>query len=71
MKEQDINAFIEEMESIGDVWESEDVERVYGNSTLDKALSDRKSALGSFFDIIGKVINSKKEDLRWRNIRFN
>lgn len=59
MKDQDINAFIEEMESIGDVWESKDVERVYGNSTLDKALSDRKSALGSFFDIIGKVINSK------------
>lgn len=59
MKKREIDTFIEEMESIGDEWEPEDVERVYGNSTLDEALSDRKSALGSFFDIIGKVINGK------------
>lgn len=59
MKKREIDTFIEEMESIGDEWEPEDVERVYGNSTLDEVLSDRKSALGSFFDIIGKVINGK------------
>lgn len=58
MKKQDVAEFIEEMESLGDIWTPEQVEDVYGDSTLDKALADRKSSLGSFFDIIGKVINS-------------
>lgn len=58
MKKQDVAEFVEEMEAIGDVWTPEQVEDVYGNSTLDEALADRKSTLGSFFDIIGKVINS-------------
>lgn len=58
MKKQDVAEFIEEMEAIGDVWTPEQVEDVYGDSTLDEALADRKSSLGNFFDIIGKVINS-------------
>ncbi|WP_268890089.1 hypothetical protein [Mogibacterium kristiansenii] len=37
-----MNLFIEEMEEIGDVWEPEDVERVYGVSSLEEALEDRK-----------------------------
>ena len=57
MKKKDINAFIEEMEEIGDEWTPEQVEDVYGNSTLEEALADRKSSIGTFFDIIGKVIN--------------
>ena len=57
MKKSDIETFIEEMEAIGDVWTPEQVEDVYGDSSLEEALADRKSALGSFFDIIGKVIN--------------
>lgn len=59
MKKKEINEFIEEMEPIGDKWEPEDVERVYKDSTLEEALLSRKSVLGSFFDIIDKVINSK------------
>ena len=58
MKKKDIDAFIEEMESIGDEWTPEQVKDVYGNSTLDDALTDRKSSVGTFFDIIGKVINN-------------
>ena len=58
MNKHDVAEFIEEMEAIGDVWTPEQVEDVYGDSTLDEALADRKSSLGSFFDIIGKVINS-------------
>lgn len=58
MNKQDVAEFIEEMEAIGDIWTPEQVEDVYGDSTLDEALADRKSSLGSFFDIIGKVINS-------------
>lgn len=59
MKNKDVAVFIEEMEAIGDDWTPEQVEDVYGDSTLEEALADRKSALGTFFDIIGKVINSK------------
>ena len=45
------------MEAISDEWTPEQVEDVYGDSTLEEALADRKSALNTFFDIIGKVIN--------------
>lgn len=58
MKKQDVTNFIEEMESIGDIWTPEQVNDVYGDCTLDEALADRKSSLGSFFNIIGKVISS-------------
>ena len=57
MKKKDIAAFIEEMDSIGDEWTPEQVEDVYGDSTLEEALADRKASVGIFFDIIGKVIN--------------
>lgn len=58
MNKQDVAEFIEEMEAIGDIWTPAQVEDVYGDSTLDEALADRKSSLGIFFDIIEKVINS-------------
>lgn len=57
MKKSEVNLFIEEMEEIGDVWDPEDVERVYGNSSLEEALEDRKTSLGKLFDIIEIVIN--------------
>lgn len=57
MGKKDVAAFIEEMESIGDEWTSEQVEDVYGDSSLEEALDDRKATLGTFFDIIGKVIS--------------
>ena len=57
MKKKDIAAFIEEMDSIGDEWTPEQVEDVYGDSTLEEALADRKASVGIFFDITGKVIN--------------
>lgn len=58
MKKKDIDTFIEEMESIGDEWTPEQVEDVYGDTTLEEALADRKSSVGKFFDIIRKVINN-------------
>ena len=57
MKKKDVAAFIEDMKSIGDEWTPEQVEDVYGDSSLDEALADRRASLGTFFDIIGKVIN--------------
>ena len=60
MKKSDIAIFIEEMEAIGDFWTPEEVEDVYGDSTLGEALAHRKSSIESLFDIIGKVINGKQ-----------
>ena len=57
MKKKDIDTFIEEMESIGDEWTPEQVEDVYGDSTLKEALDDRKSSVNTFFNIIDKVVN--------------
>ena len=57
MKKKDVATFIEEMEAIGDEWTPEQVEDVYGDTSLEDALDDRKAAVGTFFDIIGKVIN--------------
>ena len=57
MKKKDIATFIEEMESIGDEWTPEQVEDVYGDSSLEEALADRKASLGKLFEIIGKVVN--------------
>ena len=57
MKKNEVETFIEEMESIGDMWTPEQVEDVYGDYSLHDALSERKESIDSFFDIIGKVIN--------------
>lgn len=57
MTRNEINEFIETMEEIGDVWEAEDVERVYGDYTLESALSERKSEIGQFGKIIETVLN--------------
>ena len=58
MKKSEIAEFIEEMEMIGDVWTPEQVKDVYGDSSLDEALADRKASIGTFFDNLGKVTNN-------------
>ena len=57
MTKKDVNTLIEEIEAIGDEWTPEQVEYVYGDSSLEEALDDRKAVLGTFFDAIGKIIN--------------
>ena len=57
MTKAEIATFIETMEEIGDVWTEEQVEDVYGDFTLDEALTSRKSSFSKFTDIIDKVIN--------------
>lgn len=58
MNKREIAEFIEEMETIGDVWTPEQVKDVYGDTSLDDALADRKASIGTFFDILGKAINN-------------
>lgn len=57
MTKQEILEFIEHMEEIGDQWDEDQVADVFGNTTLEEALKERQSQLGSFFGIIGKAIN--------------
>ena len=57
MTDIDVQTFIERMEELGDVWEKEDVERVYGDKSLDQALSDRMGDLNTFGNIIATVLN--------------
>ena len=57
MSKREIREFIRLMAQIGDEWEEEDVERVYGHMSLQEALADRRASLGMFFDAIGRVIN--------------
>ena len=57
IKSLTLDELTKEMEAIGDEWTPEQVEDVYGDSSLDEALADRKASLGTFFDIIEKVIN--------------
>ena len=60
MNDIEINTFIERMDEEGDIWEHEDVERVYGDISLEEALQDRMNELHWFADILDKVINRRK-----------
>ena len=57
MKKSDVRTFIETMEELGDIWTEEQVQDVYGDTSLKKALKDRRASLSIMSDIIGKVIN--------------
>ena len=57
MTKAEINTFIETMEEFGDTWTADQVEEVYGSSTLKEAIADRKSSHEKMADLIGKVIN--------------
>lgn len=57
MTKVEINTFIETMEEFSDIWTADQVEEVYGNSTLKEAIADRKSSHEKMADLIGKVIN--------------
>ncbi len=60
MTKSEIETFIERMEEIGDVWEEADVERVYGDRSLEEALEDRMGDMMAFGNIISTVINGGK-----------
>ena len=59
MNDIEIEVFIEGMEEIGDVWEKEDVKRVYGDRRLEDALNDRIGDMQVFANIINTVLNQK------------
>ncbi len=56
MNSRERKYFIERMEEMGDIWEDEDVKRVYGRKSIEEALSDRMSDMQAFANIMGMVI---------------
>lgn len=57
MTTEEINTFIETMEEFGDVWTVERVKDVYGDKSLEEAISDRKAIHAQFGSIIGTLLN--------------
>ena len=57
MTKTEINEFIETMGEFGDEWTPEEVERVYGNTSLQDALDDRKSCVAKFAVGIDAIMN--------------
>lgn len=49
--------FIETFEDIGDIWTVEQVMDVYGDTSLDDAIADRKASLSHLVDIAKTVLN--------------
>ena len=57
MNKTEIQTFLEEMKSIGDIWTPEQVEKEYGDYSLEEALKDRKPLVAQFLGNIAKIIN--------------
>ena len=62
MNDLEIGKFIERLKEIGDVWEEDDVRRVYGEYSFDEAMEDRMTDINMFADIVGKIINSRQHN---------
>ena len=56
MTPKEINTFVETMAQLGDVWEPQVVEGIYGDCTLQEALEDRKMQLEAFDNALKNVI---------------
>ena len=61
MTSKEINQFINLMNENGDKWSPEDVERAYGESSLNDAIQDRVNDLNWFSGIIDKVMNNPQQ----------
>ena len=57
MRKDEIDAFVDAMEDMGDEWSPEDVERVYGKKSLEDALADRRNDLMTVAGFIGNLLN--------------
>lgn len=53
MTKAEIATFIEEMETIGDIWTEEQVRNVYEGYSLRDALKSRKAEVGMFLNALG------------------
>lgn len=56
MTKIEIQTFIETMEEIGDIWTEEEVERAYGEDTLEEALANRSAEVNLFLNTLGTAL---------------
>lgn len=59
MTDNEIEIFIERMGEFGDVWETENVRRVYGHMSLEEALAERRRDMALFVQGVSALINAK------------
>lgn len=57
MTNTEIETFIETMKNIGDEWTPAQVRDVYGDSTLEDALTERQGMVNQLAGNIGKLLN--------------
>lgn len=62
MTDNEIEIFIERMGEFGDVWEAENVRRVYGDMSLEEALADRGKGMALFVKGMIALINAKSPE---------
>lgn len=61
MTEKEVRLFIEKMKKYGDVWEYEDVVRIYGKMEFEQAVEDRKFDISEFSSLTGMIIDEDDE----------
>ncbi len=61
MNQIEIRTFIESMEEMGDIWTEEQVNRVYGGSTLEESLLDRRTQMHMHLNNLAALLNAEKE----------
>lgn len=61
MTEKEVYLFIEKMKKYGDVWEYEDVVRIYGKMEFEQAVEDRKFDISEFSSLTGMIIDEDDE----------
>lgn len=58
MTKSEIKEFIREMNALGDFWEPDDVERCYGDDSLEAAIESRTAELDSYKGIFETLRNA-------------
>lgn len=59
MTEKEAYVFIERMKKYGDIWEYDEVIRLYKDKGLEEAIEDRKFDIAEFSSITGMVIDEE------------
>lgn len=67
MTKNEIQFFIEEMESIGDLWTEEQVKECYGDLPLHQALDLRRSEVWQHLTNLGRFITYSQPEEKMEN----
>lgn len=71
MTRSEIKQFIQEMSALGDEWAESDVERCYGEDSLEDAIASRTSELNMYKGIFNTLRESGYDTSRINDPRIN